>query len=328
MAAIRIILLSACLALGGCATTHHNPKDPFEPFNRSMYQINDALDKAVVKPVAQGYDAVVPPPLKMMISNFFSNLNDVTVAINNLLQFKVVDAISDGGRVAVNTTVGLFGVADVASAVGFKKHDEDFGQTLGSWGINSGPYLVLPFFGSSSIRDGVGLAADSNTNPVRRIDQVDERNQIIAASVVDKRAILLNKEEVLDTAALDRYAFIRDAYLQRRRSLVYDGDPPREKFDDEENGAASAIPSGDDPFGSLALSNSPRPAGAAATQPTDLFSTVDLLRLRWPQQPHQARMASGHQSATATATPVGGELSEPQPLSVHRIWLTRQENNR
>lgn len=320
MTSIRIFLLSASLALGGCATTHQNPKDPLESFNRGVYQFNDTLDKAVVKPVAQGYDAVVPPPVKLMVSNFFSNLNDVLVAINNLLQFKIADAASDGGRVAVNTTVGIFGLADVASALGLKKHNEDFGQTLGKWGIGNGPYLVLPFFGPSSLRDGVGLVADTNMSLLQRVDEVDVRNRLIATNVVDKRANLLNKEEVLDTAALDRYAFIRDAYLQRRRSLVYDGDPPREKFDDEGNGAASAIPSGGEPFGPLALSDSPPPVGAAAKQPADPFSTVDLLRLRWPEQPRPAR--------TATAIPSGGEPSESRPLPVHRIWLARQESNR
>lgn len=320
MTSIRIFLLSASLALGGCATTHQNPKDPLESFNRGVYQFNDTLDKAVVKPVAQGYDAMVPPPVKLMVSNFFSNLNDVLVAINNLLQLKIADAASDGGRVAVNTTVGIFGLADVASALGLKKHNEDFGQTLGKWGIGNGPYLVLPFFGPSSFRDGVGLVADTNMSLLQRVDEVDVRNRLIATNMVDKRAALLDKEEVLDTAAVDRYAFIRDSYLQRRRSLVYDGDPPREKFDDEENGAASAIPSGGNPFGSLALSDSPHPVGAAAKQPADPFSTVDLLRLRWPEQPRPAR--------TATAIPPGGEPSESQPLPVRRIWLARQESNR
>lgn len=292
MAAIRISLLLACLAFGGCASTNPNPKDPLESFNRGVYQFNDTLDKAVTKPVAQGYNAVVPPPLKLMISNFFSNLNDITVAINNLLQFKIVEAISDGGRVVVNTTVGLFGVADVASAVGLKKHNEDFGQTLGRWGVKSGPYLVLPFFGSSSVRDGVGLVADSGTNPLQRIDPVDERNQIIAAGVVDKRAILLNKEEVLDTAALDRYTFIRDAYIQRRQSLVYDGDPPREKFEDDvsipapDKAASNDNAGGERPVGAEAV-----PAGT----PTILADTG---------------------------------ATNLQPLSVRRVWLTQQETSR
>jgi phospholipid-binding lipoprotein MlaA len=292
MAAIRISLLLACLAFGGCASTNQNPKDPLESFNRGMYQFNDTLDKAVTKPVAQGYNAVVPPPLKLMVSNFFSNLNDITVAINNLLQFKIVEALSDGGRVVVNTTVGMFGVADVASAVGLKKHNEDFGQTLGHWGVNSGPYLVLPFFGPSSVRDGAGLVADSSTNPLRMIDPVDERNQIIAAGVVDKRAILLNKEEVLDTAALDRYTFIRDAYLQRRQSLVYDGDPPREKFEDEEGSAEPDKSSSGDNAGN---------AQSADTEAAPL---------------------------AVPAIPAGAEPIEPQLLPVRRVWLTQQETSR
>lgn len=290
MAAIRISLLLACLAFGGCAST--NPKDPLESFNRGVYQFNDTLDRAVTKPVAQGYDAVMPPPLKLMVSNFFSNLNDITVAINNLLQFKIVEALSDGGRVVVNTTVGMFGVADVASAVGLKKHNEDFGQTLGRWGVNSGPYLVLPFFGPSSVRDGVGLVADSGTNPLQRIDPVDERNQIIAAGVVDKRAILLNKEEVLDTAALDRYTFIRDAYIQRRQSLVYDGDPPREKFEDE---VSIPVP---DKSASGGNAGDERSVGAEA-------------------------VPAGAPAVLADTGP-----TSPQLLPVRRVWLTQQETSR
>lgn len=233
MSAIRIYLLLISMALGGCASTHHNPKDPLESFNRGVYKFNDTVDKYALKPVAEGYNTVVPKPIKLMVFNFFSNLNDITVAINNLLQLKIADAASDCGRVVINSTVGLFGVVDVATPIGLKKHNEDFGQTLGYWGAGSGPYLVLPFLGPSSIRDGIGFAADSTTDVVWRIDPVDVRNGTVATRVVDTRADLLDKEKVLDTAAVDRYSFLRDSYLQRRRSLVYDGDPPREKFEDE-----------------------------------------------------------------------------------------------
>ena len=238
MPVIRLSLLLACLVLGGCASTHHNPEDPFEPFNRGVYQFNETVDKAIIKPVAKGYNAVMPPPGKMIVSNFFSNLDDVVVAINDLLQFKVVRAISDGGRIVVNSTIGLYGLVDVASQVGLEKHNEDFGQTLGRWGVGSGPYLVIPFFGPSSIRDGVGLYADIRTGVLRRFKYVDTRNQLYATSVVSKRSDLLSKEKVLDEAMIDRYSFVRDAYLQRRKNLIYDGSPPREKFDDDGNDSA------------------------------------------------------------------------------------------
>jgi len=231
---IQLPLLLASLALGGCASTAHNPKDPFESFNRSMYQFNDTVDKSVVKPLAKGYNAVVPPPGRMMLSNFFSNLNDVIVTVNDLLQLKVVQAVSDTGRIAVNTTVGLFGLADVASMVGLEKHNEDFGQTLGRWGIGSGPYIVLPLLGPSSARDGVGLYADSRASVMRKVKHVDTRNQAYATNLLGRRAALLDQETTLEEAAIDRYAFIRDAYLQHRQSLVYDGNPPRVKYDDEE----------------------------------------------------------------------------------------------
>jgi len=227
------ILLLVSLVLGGCATGH-NPKDPFESFNRTMYQFNDTVDKAVAKPVAQGYNAVVPPPARMMLSSFFSNLNDVVVTVNDLLQFKIVQAASDTGRVLVNSTFGLLGIADVATAVGLEKHNEDFGQTLGYWGLGSGPYLVLPLLGPSSVRDGLGLYADSRTNLLSRVKHVDTRNEAIVTNLVGRRAALLNDETVLDEASIDRYAFIRDAYLQHRQSLVYDGNPPRQKYDDED----------------------------------------------------------------------------------------------
>jgi phospholipid-binding lipoprotein MlaA len=230
-------LLPAILLLSGCASTsgYQNPKDPFEPFNRSVYKFNDALDKAVLKPVAKGYTAVVPSPGRTMINNFFSNLNDVVVTLNDVLQFKFVQAMSDGGRFLINTTLGAGGIADAASTFGFPKHNEDFGQTLGYWGIESGPYLVLPFFGPSSVRDGVGLYADSITTPTNQIKPSSSRNQTIIFNGVRVRANLLENEQILEEAQLDPYAFLRDAYLSHRQTMVYDGHPPRPKYEDEED---------------------------------------------------------------------------------------------
>lgn len=234
MNVVRIFLALVAIALTGCASTNaRNPADPFEPFNRGVYQFNDVLDTAVAKPLAQGYSAVMPNFGKTMVNNFFSNLDDFIVTINDLLQFKFLQAGSDGSRVVINSTIGLLGLFDVA--VGLEKHNEDFGQTLGYWGIGSGPYVQLPIFGPSSFRDGVGLLVDSYPSRLRRINHMRTRNQVYVASAISRREQLLDQEEVLNEAALDRYEFIRDAYLLRRQSQVYDGDPPREKYDDEES---------------------------------------------------------------------------------------------
>lgn len=231
---IRSLLPLAVLLLGGCATTHVNPQDPLEPLNRGVYQFNDALDRAVVKPVAKGYNFVMPAPGKMMVTNFFSNLDDVVVAVNDLLQLKLKQAVADTGRVAVNTTVGLFGLVDVATHVGLEKHNEDFGQTLGYWGVGPGPYLVLPLFGPSTVRDGIGDYADSFLGVWHQVDDVESRNQLLATDLLNQRARLLDDEALLNEAVLDRYTFIRDAYLQRRLNRVYDGHPPRPKYEDED----------------------------------------------------------------------------------------------
>lgn len=223
------------MLLGGCASTPGNSKDPFEQYNRAMFQFNDIMDRAVVKPVSQGYKTVMPPPAQMMVSNVFSNLNDVVVTLNDLLQLKLTQAVSDASRVVINTTVGMFGIADVATVVGLEKHDEDFGQTLGHWGVGSGPYLVLPLLGPSSVRDTVGFYADIETSPLRKEGHVDIRNDAMVLDFVAHRARLLDSETILDEAATDRYAFIRDAYLQRRQNEVYDGNPPRPKYEDEED---------------------------------------------------------------------------------------------
>jgi phospholipid-binding lipoprotein MlaA len=228
--AVGVLLIFTTL-FAGCA--HNNPRDPLEPFNRGVYAFNDAVDNMVLKPLATGYQAVLPPFVRTGVANFFSNLDDVTVILNGILQLKIVQALSDTGRFLINSTIGILGLFDVATHFGLEKHNEDFGQTLGYWGIGSGPYLVLPILGPSSFRDGIGRLVDSKTDIVWREDHIRTRNQFAGTRAISNRAHLLDSEKVIDTAAIDRYAFIRDAYLQRRRNLVHDGNPPPEPDDDE-----------------------------------------------------------------------------------------------
>jgi phospholipid-binding lipoprotein MlaA len=224
-----LLLVGALGGLGGCATAGGNPDDPLEGYNRAMFGFNDSVDKAIIKPVASGYKAVVPAFARTGVSNFFSNLGDVWIGINNVLQGKLGEGASDFGRFAINTTVGVLGLFDVASGAGLEKHNEDFGQTLGRWGVGSGAYVVLPLFGPSSVRDGFGLlAVDWQGDPVYYVGNVPTRNELYALRLVDTRAGLLDASRLMEEAALDRYAYVRGAFLQRRRSLVYDGNPPRE----------------------------------------------------------------------------------------------------
>lgn len=218
-------------ALGGCATSQ-NPKDPIEGFNRAMFSFNEGLDKVILKPVAQGYDAAVPVPAKTGVSNFFGNIADVFIGVNNLLQGKVGDAASDAGRFAVNTTIGVLGLIDWASDMGLEKHDEDFGQTFGRWGAGPGAYVVVPVFGPRDVRDTAGLAFDMWVDPVNRVDNIPARNTLVVTRLVSDRAALLPADKVIEEAALDKYSYVRDAYLQRRRNLVYDGNAPRVDNDD------------------------------------------------------------------------------------------------
>ena len=226
---ISTLILAAGMVglLGGCATSG-NPKDPIEGFNRAMYAFNDGLDTVLIKPVAQGYDAVLPTPVKTGVTNFFANIADVFIAVNNLLQGKVPEAFSDAGRFAVNTTIGVLGIFDVATELGMEKHDEDFGQTFGRWGVGPGAYVVVPFFGPRTVRDTVGLVLDVKADPVANVDHIPTRNTLLAVRIVSDRANLLPADKVIEEAALDKYAYLRDAYLQRRRNLVHDGNPPRE----------------------------------------------------------------------------------------------------
>lgn len=225
---VRALLLSGAasmMLLAGCASTG-DPRDPLEPLNRGIYKFNDGVDHLVIKPAAEFYTFVVPQFMRRGVSNFFSNLDDVIVALNSLLQGKLGHAGSDVARFAVNTTAGVLGLFDVASHVGLDKHNEDFGQTLGYWGIGNGPYLVLPFLGPSSMRDAVGWVGDVYAWPGTYVESNRDRNILVGLRFISTRAQLLDATRILETAAIDPYTFVRDAYLQRRQNLVYDGKPP------------------------------------------------------------------------------------------------------
>lgn len=231
---LALSLLTALVALGGCATTGGNPRDPLEGYNRAMFGVNDGLDKVIIKPLASGYKAVMPEFARTGVTNFFSNLGDIWIGINNVLQGKVGAGAGDFGRFAMNSTVGILGLFDVASNAGLEKHNEDFGQTLGRWGVGSGAYLVLPLLGPSSVRDGFSvLFVDWHFDPVWYIGNVATRNEVVTVRFIDRRASLLDVGNLAEEAALDHYAYIRDAFLQRRRSQIYDGDPPPEADPDK-----------------------------------------------------------------------------------------------
>lgn len=215
----RFLVLAACmLALAGCATTADNP-DPYEGFNRAMFRVNEGID-VVFKPIAQGYDVVTPQPIRTGIGNFFGNLGDVWISVNNLLQGKPVEGVSDMWRFIINSTVGLGGFLDFASEMGLEKHGEDFGQTLAVWGVGEGPYLFWPVLGPRTTRDTFGLVVDMYGDPLAYVDNVPVRNSLWGLRLVDRRAGLLPSEKVIEEAAFDKYAYIRDAYLQNRRSEV------------------------------------------------------------------------------------------------------------
>ena len=225
------ILIFNLLLLSACASLPNGPTegDPLESYNRAMFSFNDGLDEYILKPVAEGYDAVMPSPVKTGVSNFFSNIDDIFVIINDILQFKFIQAFEDTGRFVINSTVGLFGLIDVATPIGLPKHNEDFGQTFATWGIAQGPYVVLPFFGSRTLRGTGGFVIESAYDPVYDIKQKDTMYGTVALRAVDTRYQLLGASRNAEQPALDKYSFVRDAYLQHRRNLVYDGNPPVEK---------------------------------------------------------------------------------------------------
>lgn len=241
------LVIMAAVFLSGCATvpadSGSDPRDPIESFNRQVFEFNDVVDSAFLKPVAQVYRDVLPEAVRDCFGNVFSNFREPSNAVNNLLQGKPVDAVSDTCRFVVNSTIGLLGCFDPARRMGLEKHNEDFGQTLGRWGIGDGPYLVIPILGPSNVRDAIGIyGAEPYLDPNFYIDNIRIRNSILGTRLVDTRAQLLQADDLISGAALDKYRFIRDGYLQRRRNLVYDGNPPPAADD-----AGSQPPTGSPP---------------------------------------------------------------------------------
>jgi phospholipid-binding lipoprotein MlaA len=234
---LRALSVMVLLA-AGCATTGEgDPRDPLEPLNRKVYRFNEVLDEAVAKPVATAYRDLLHEEIRGRVRNFFSNLGDLWIGANDLLQGKFFDGFESGMRFVFNSTIGLFGLHDVASDMGIEKRNEDFGQTLGRWGVGEGPYLVLPILSSSTLRDAAGTVVDWYGDPVTEFRPIRLRNSTIALRLVNTRADLLDASRILEQAALDKYVFQRDAYLQRRRSLVYDGRAPREPRERDEEPA-------------------------------------------------------------------------------------------
>jgi phospholipid-binding lipoprotein MlaA len=231
--------LAALAALSGCATGSH-PKDPYEGFNRAMFTFNDTVDEYALKPAATTYKKVLPNFVQTGVNNFFGNLADVWTAANNLMQGKGKDGVSDISRVLINSTLGIGGLFDPASSAGLPKHNEDLGQTLGYWGVPSGPYVMLPLLGPSTLRDTAALPVDIAADPWGWGHDIPVRNMGTALRVIDQRAVLLDASTLLEDAALDRYEFIRDGFLQRRQNKVFDGETSRRK-DGETGGDAKSI---------------------------------------------------------------------------------------
>jgi len=304
----RFLSLLAVLAcLGGCATTGYNPNDPLEGYNRAMFGFNDGVDRAFIKPLASGYKAVLPEIARTGVSNVFANLGDIWIGINNILQGKVGAGVGDLNRFLMNTTFGILGLFDVASNAGLEKHNEDFGQTLGRWGVGSGPYVVLPILGPSSVRDGFSkLFIDWHFDPIWYVGNIPARNGLVVVRFVDLRASLLDVSRLVEEAALDQYAYIRDAYLQRRRSLIYDGDPPPEPEPPPEPAPAKSSERGP---GTAARSETGLPPAQITDQRGERVITGGDADIT-PAQEFSAATAQPFAAKDASAAPARGDESQ------------------
>lgn len=230
---LRAATLCACASLVSACAMGPTREDPFEPVNRASYKVHQVIDGRVIKPIAQAYVDYTPKPVQLAVTNFFGNIDDMFSVINDMLQGKADKAGNDLGRVITNTGFGVLGLIDVAGSGGIPKGNEDFGQTFGFWGIPQGPYLFIPVFGPTTVRDGSGWLIRGYADPIGYIDDVATRNVLHVLNLVDLRASALQAESLVNQAAIDPYTFIRRAYLQRREYLVYDGRPPPPKEDDQ-----------------------------------------------------------------------------------------------
>lgn len=310
---ISAATLAAIALLSGCATgPNRHPGDPLEPMNRAIFTFNDKVDQAIAVPIAKGYQKVTPTPLRTAISNFFSNIGDLGNAANNLLQLRITDATEDVMRVAMNSVFGIGGLIDFATPAGLPKHHQDFGLTLARWGVPSGPYLVLPIFGPSSFRDGIGRAVDVRFNLLNYIEPA-ARNPMYVMQFISARSDLLGASDLLQQAALDKYSFVRDAYTQQRRSMTYHGqtgsnplpnygDPGESSGNapaDNGNGGGGAEPGG------LPQYQDPGNADAAASQPAAVSAPVAASMPAAPAMPSKSATPAAPATPPVSATPAG-----------------------
>jgi phospholipid-binding lipoprotein MlaA len=303
----RVAAVLMLAAVAGCATTasvdRHSagPKDPYEPFNRKMFAFNDTLDTYALKPVATAYNTVVPSPIRTGVHNFFGNFSDAWSAVNQLLQGKPADAGTMTLRVLTNTTIGIAGIFDPATSLGLERKSEDLGQTLGRWGLEPGPYVVLPLFGSSDIRDGIALPADTYVSPALLVPSTWQKIGVDTVGVIDARAGLFGASQMLDELAFDRYTFMRDAYVSRRRSLVYDGNPPD-------------LPDADDDADDS--KTAPAPAGAASGAQSGLKPALPAAPAASGAHSSTSDTEGSNQVASAIAATPAVPPSQPAPTPI------------
>ena len=336
----RVIAALALAAVAGCATTpgvdHQDrhtagPKDPYESVNRKVFAFNDTLDEYALKPIAKAYNAVIPSPIRTGVHNFFGNFSDAWSAVNQLLQGKPVDAGTMVARVLTNTTIGIAGLFDPATSLGLERKPEDLGLTLGHWGLEPGPYLVLPLFGPSDIRDAVALPADTYVSPALLVaPKYWKEVGVDAIGVVDTRAGLLGASQMLDDLAFDRYTFLRDAYITRRRSLVYDGNPPELPDTDSDDDSKSAPAPADAASGAKPAAPAASGAQSSGATPDSDVRVAAVVAATPPSQPVPAtpspsQPAPGVQPAPLPASAptlpvpqVGPVPTPPPPASAPR----------